>query len=97
MLHSAPESEPWVTPVFDLYIFPWIFSEPDTFGVYAVPGLHSHVFVGPFSNKTPGDGPSDVITLDDEDEDIQEVTAVEQPGATSEPPVRPPLTEEQKR
>jgi len=40
--------------------------EPDIFGVYAVPGLITHIFVGPFSNKL--DRPIEIITLDVDDD-----------------------------
>ena len=52
--------------------------EVANFGVYAVPGLQSHVFVGPFTTKTVAMDSSsssstsssshDVITLDEEGE-----------------------------
>ena len=37
-----------------------------SFGVYGVPGLETHVFVGPFKSKEDQEG----ITLEDDDEDI---------------------------
>ena len=48
--------------------------EVANFGVYAVPGLQSHVFVGPFTIKTMAMESSshDVITLDDEEADTTE-------------------------
>ena len=48
--------------------------EVANFGVYAVPGLQSHVFVGPFTIKTMAMESSshDVITLDDEEADTSE-------------------------
>ncbi len=46
--------------------------ETESFGVYAVPGLKSHVFVGPFTSKVkvpfkPTE-PAELICLDDEEE-----------------------------
>ena len=68
-------------------------SEVHYFGVYAVPGLPYHVFVGPFSNKAKKDAvPSEIINLDsppnvdlateDDDDDIQEIPNPG-PGSTS--------------
>jgi hypothetical protein len=67
--------------------------EVQTFGVYAVPGLQTHVFVGPFSNKDAlgDDDDDDIICLDqpsaqppaqimeEDDDDIAEVVEEEQP------------------
>eukprot|EP00094_Tigriopus_californicus_P002821 TCALIF_02720-PA protein Name:"Similar to sox17a-b Transcription factor Sox-17-alpha-B (Xenopus laevis)" AED:0.27 eAED:0.29 QI:0/0.5/0.4/0.8/0.5/0.8/5/0/1615 len=47
--------------------------EVSHFGVYAVPGLDTHVFVGPFSVQKLSESPKEVIDLDD-DEEIQEVS-----------------------
>ena len=61
--------------------------EQDIFGVYAVPGLQSHVFVGPFSKKV--NGPPKVITLDDDDDDdeVQEVQPdVPEAAPAADPP-----------
>jgi hypothetical protein len=45
--------------------------ESESFGVYAVPGLESHVFVGPFTQKSRARqnsaGPAELICLDDDD------------------------------
>ena len=46
--------------------------ETEAFGVYAVPGLKTHVFVGPFTSKVKAPfmvtGPAELICLDDEEE-----------------------------
>ena len=44
-----------------------------SFGVYAVPGLKSHVFVGPFAApKTDESGDDDdIVCLEDEEEEVK--------------------------
>ena len=57
--------------------------ESESFGVYAVPGLETHVFVGPFKEKTKAEKapsePAELICLDDDD-----VTENKEVGASSQ-------------
>ena len=47
-----------------------------SFGVYAVPGLKTHVFVGPFKSKeNPMEVDEDVVCLDDNDEVVKAISA----------------------
>lgn len=56
--------------------------EVSHFGVYAVPGLDTHVFVGPFSVQKIAESPKEVIDLED-DEEIQEISDGDKSSAGS--------------
>ncbi len=71
--------------------------EVSSFGVYAVPGLSTHVFVGPFSSKQSAGGGAEVINIDsppppplppsasskEGEEDDDDVQVLSSPPATS--------------
>ena len=60
--------------------------EVDSFGVYAVPGLESHVFVGPFTSKEPivssttADDDDDIVCLDEPQETKPDPLALQVPS-----------------
>jgi len=60
--------------------------EVDSFGVYAVPGLESHVFVGPFTAKEPivssttADDDDDIVCLDEPQETKPDPLALQVPS-----------------
>ena len=60
--------------------------EVSSFGVYAVPGLSSHVFVGPFSNKNKLEKGGEVICLDDEEEEDDDVVIIPDPRTAVDVP-----------
>ena len=61
--------------------------ETEAFGVYAVPGLETHVFVGPFTAKnTAAKTVADVICLDDDDVTEMEASKPVEPESHREQP-----------